>query len=60
VQKHRVSSIPTIQPTPWQGNTSGVSSIDVFERHNTNKLIITAATSYSDTLIFNMAMLTPE
>jgi hypothetical protein len=37
-----VNSIPTIPPTPWQGNTSSVSSIEVRVRHSTTRLLTTA------------------
>src|ERR1041385_8122416 len=39
-----VISMPAMPPTPWQGNTSKVSSIDVLVRHSTTRLLITAAT----------------
>src|SRR3569833_2190770 len=37
-----VISIPTMPPTPWQGNTSKVSSIDVLVRHSTTRLLTIA------------------
>jgi hypothetical protein len=37
-----VKSIPVKPPTPWQGNTSSVSSIEVRVLHSTTRLLITA------------------
>lgn len=37
-----VRSIPTIPPTPWQGKTSNVSSIDVLVRQSTTRLLTIA------------------
>src|ERR1700712_3961965 len=36
--------MPTIPPTPWQGNTSSVSSMLVEDLHITTRLLTTAAT----------------
>src|SRR6185312_7282813 len=36
--------IPTIPPTPWQGNTSSVSSKEVLDFQLTTRLLIMAAT----------------
>src|SRR5665213_1670823 len=34
--------MPTIPPTPWHGNTSSVSSIEVRVRHSTTRLLTNA------------------